>query len=249
MNIFVTGGTEGIGLALAQQFLQDGHRVGICGRNLEKLPEISDDWGYFYPYRADVTKRDELKRALDQFLLEVGSLDIMVANAGIASESKDIDDLFPTAYSVINVNITGLMHALDLSLPIFKHKKLGHFVAIGSVAGLIGIPGASVYCGSKAFVMKLCESLAVDLEPYNVDVTAIAPGFIDSAITRKNKHSMPFFLPTQEGARRIKEAIYGKKVLYVFPLRMRILITILERMPRWAYRYLMKNIVPMIRGR
>ena len=74
----------------------------------------------------------------------------------------------------------------------------------------MGLPGAGAYCASKSAVIKLCESLSIDLGPQGFDVTAICPGYIDTPLTRQNKHPMPFLMDATEAALRIKQAIARK---------------------------------------
>jgi short-subunit dehydrogenase len=118
-------------------------------------------------------------------------------------------------------------------------RKKGHLVATASVAGFMGLPGAGAYSASKAAVLKLCESYSLDLKKFGIHVTAIAPGFIDTPLTQKNNHKMPFLMSSEKAAHLIKRAIEKKKVLYVFPFRMKIVVTILDKMPRSLYRLIM----------
>ena len=117
--------------------------------------------------------------------------------------------------------------------------KSGHIVVTASVAGLVGLPGAGPYSASKAAVLKLCESYNLDLKKFGINVTAILPGFIDTPLTRKNDHSMPFLMNVDEAARRIKKAVEQKKAIFIFPLPMKIVMYFLDRMPRVLYRKFM----------
>jgi short-subunit dehydrogenase len=108
------------------------------------------------------------------------------------------------------------------------------------VAGMVGLPGASAYSASKSAVIKLCESYALDLPDKGIDVTTICPGFIDTPLTKKNDHSMPFLMSSHKGASLIKKAIENKRVLYIFPWQMAVVIHILSHLPRFIYRFMMK---------
>jgi short-subunit dehydrogenase len=239
MKIFITGGTSGIGLTLAIAYLKEGHRVAVCGRNIKKLPE---DFLSTYPkaeaFNVDVTKRDEVLKAVDDF--SKGSLDLVIANAGISEGTKPSWPDFESYRNVIDVNVNGVLYTFEAALKIMKKQGRGHLVGIASVAGFMGLPGAGAYCASKSAVIKLCESLSIDLTPQGYDVTAICPGFIDTPLTKQNKHPMPFMMDAEKGARRIKKAIARKRALYVFPFRMKIIVTLLDKMPRFLYRLLFK---------
>lgn len=238
MNIFITGGTTGIGLALAKLYLEEGHRVGICARNLSKFPvEIKNKYKQLSCYEVDVTKREDLYRAVHDFA--GGELDIMIANAGRSVGAKTKTPQFSVASEIIDINVKGVLNTFDIALEIMLPKKKGHLVATASVAGFMGLPGAGAYSASKAAVLKLCESYSIDLKRHGISVTAIAPGFVDTPLTQQNNHKMPFIMSSEKAARLIKNAIEKKKVLFVFPRRMKFVVTILDKMPRCLYRTLM----------
>lgn len=239
MKVFITGGTSGIGLSLAILYLEEGHSVGLCGRDLSKLP---DDFLKNYPkakaFKVDITKRSEVLSSVNEF--SEGQLDLIIANAGRSEGEKPSWPDFDIYRDIIDVNLNGVLNTFEAALDNMKTQGHGQLVAISSVAGFIGLPGAGAYCASKAAVTKLCESLAIDLAPQGYTVTTICPGFIDTPLTQQNTHSMPFLMSSKEGARRIKKAITFKKTLYVFPLPMKLVITLLDKMPRFLYRLVWK---------
>lgn len=238
MNIFITGGTTGIGLELAKLYLEEGHRVGVCGRSLHKFPEeIKNKYINLLCYEVDVTNREQLHKAVKDFAK--GTLDIIIANAGRSVGKKTQIPNAVIANEVIDINVKGVLNTFEVGLELMLPKHKGHLVATASVAGFVGLPGAAAYSASKAAVLKICESYAIDMKPMGISVTAIAPGFIDTPLTRQNDHKMPFLMSSTKAAKIIKKAIEDKKVLYVFPLAMRIVITILDKMPRSLYRMLM----------
>lgn len=238
MNIFITGGTTGIGLALAKLYLEEGHRVGICARNISKFPmEIRNKYKQLSCYEVDVTNREELYKAIHDFAPT--ELDIVFANAGRSVGAKTKTPQFSVANEIIDINVKGVLNTFDIALEIMLPRKKGHLVATASVAGFMGLPGAGAYSASKAAVLKLCESYSLDLKRRGIHVTAIAPGFIDTPLTQKNNHKMPFLMSAEKAAKLIKRAIEKKKVLYVFPFRMKMIVSILDKMPRSMYRLLM----------
>jgi short-subunit dehydrogenase len=238
VNIFITGGTTGIGLAVARLYLEDGHRVGICARDLSKFPsEIRNKYKQLVCYEVDVTNRESLYEAIRDFApIE---LDMVFANAGRSVGAKSKTPQFSVANDIIDINVKGVLNTFDIALEIMLPRKKGHLVATASVAGFMGLPGAGAYSASKAAVLKLCESYSLDLKRCGINVTAIAPGFIDTPLTQKNNHKMPFLMSSDKAARLIKRALEKKKVLYVFPFRMKIVVTILDKMPRSLYRLIM----------
>ena len=238
MNIFITGGTTGIGLALAKLYLEQGHRVGICARHLDKFPsEIKNKYKQLKCYEVDVVNREELHAAILDFAN--GELDMVIANAGRSVGAKSKTPQFSVANDIIDINVKGVLNTFECALSLMLPKKKGHLVATASVAGFMGLPGAGAYSASKAAVLKLCESYSLDLKRSGITVSAIAPGFIDTPLTQKNNHKMPFLMSSEKAAKLIKRALEKKKVLYVFPFRMKLVVGILEKMPRSWYRFLM----------
>lgn len=238
-SIFITGGTTGIGWELAQSYLRDGHRVAVCGRDLSKLPASANSQ---YPalkgYQLSVTDKYATKEAIQDFAKD--GLDVVVANAGISHGSKSRWPDAEVTEAIYQTNVFGLLNTFMPAMNIFKDKGKGHLVAIASVAGFVGLPGASAYCGSKSAVIQMCESLALDLPRWGIEVTTICPGFIDTPLTRKNDHSMPFLMSAEKAVKKMRKAIDNKKVLYLFPWQMAIVIQILRRLPRRIYRMFMK---------
>ncbi|MBF0205957.1 MAG: SDR family NAD(P)-dependent oxidoreductase [Oligoflexia bacterium] len=263
-KIFITGASSGIGLELAKAYLSQGNIVGVCSRNLSHL---STAWIKIYQilpnnlflYEADVTDRERIVSVITQFATENGGLDILVANAGtMITDKKRIPD-FTNVREVLNTNIMGTINTFEAGLKIMladlankddgnhghcdrngRSSHSGNLVAIASVAGMVGLPHTAAYSASKAAVLKWCESFAIDLRPLGIVVTAIAPGFVDTPFIRFNRHYMPFIMSPEKAARLIIKAVEKNKELYIFPLRMNIVMTLLYHLPRFLYRWLMR---------
>lgn len=238
MNIFITGGISGLGLEVGKIFSQKNFRVGVCSFQEKKLiPTLPSN---FFYYQADVTKQDQLHQAVKEFMNDHGVIDIMIANAGINMPKTSIPST-ELGNKVIHVNVLGLSHSLSAILPTFLEHKKGHFVAISSLSALNGLPGMSYYGASKAFVGSFCESLAIDLKPYNINVTCIYPGFINTTLTKNNTHPMPFLMNTEMAANKIVQAIEDKKESLYFPFVPALFMGLLRRLPRFIYFPLMKK--------
>lgn len=237
-KVFITGGTTGIGWELAKAYARDGYTVGVCGRDPSKLPaNYQQDFPSVKAYAIDVVEPEPLIAAVNDFAPE--GLDVMIANAGIGVGSKKRDPNFAAQRRVFAVNVGGVINAFEAAFPKMLAKKSGQLVAVASVAGFVGLPGNGAYSGSKAAVIKLCESMQLDMRGTGIDVTCICPGFIDTPLTQKNDHPMPFLMPAHKGAQMIKNAIDNKTKLFLFPLPMKIVMTILDKMPRALYRFVM----------
>ena len=242
-GVFITGGSTGIGLELAKLYANQGYKVGICARSANKLPgNFQQDYPNIYFTTADVTNKISLNEAVHEFLQATGAtLTIMIANAGRSTGSKQQLPDFDVVADIVDTNLHGVLNAFSIGTKLFLKQGHGHLVGIASVAGMVGLPGAAAYSSSKAAVLALGESLALDLPKYGIDVTTIAPGFIDTPLTQKNDHGMPFIMPATKAAKKIKNAIDKKYPLYIFPWQMRLFITFARIIPRFVYRYLMRS--------
>lgn len=239
MNVFITGGTTGIGFSLACLYLKKGHRVGITGRNLSKLPSnILSKYSKLETFEVDVLDEEKMIESIQKFS-EKSPLDIMIANAGISDWRKPATPDFSVGRKIIETNVIGVLNSFAPATEIFLKEGRGQLVALSSVAAFSGIPGSSFYCASKSAVFRLCESLAIDLKPKNIAVTTICPGFIKTPLTDSNHHKMPFIIEADVAAQKIAKAIENKKVLFLFPWPMAFLITFLNKIPRSLYRFIM----------
>lgn len=238
LNIFITGGSSGIGEALALHYLRAGHTVGICGRDESKFESFKTYENAKF-YTADVVNRVEIIQAIEKFNTDFG-LDIVIASAGLSFERKTQIPNFEVSRKIIDVNLNGVLNTFEGALKVMLPKKRGHLVAISSVSALCGFPGVSAYSAAKAGVARLCEGYALDLKDFGIDVTCIAPGFVDTPLTRKNHHSMPFIMPADRAAKLIEAAISKKKPYYIFPWFFGRILTFLSVIPRPLYHFLMR---------
>jgi short-subunit dehydrogenase len=238
-SVFITGGTTGIGMELAKLYVSQGWRVGVCGRDQSKYEEnfqdVRDSVSF---YCVDVANREELKNAVAEFAKSSG-LDVLIANAGIGYKFKTKVPDFDYSYKMVHVNLLGVMYAFEAALDVMIPRSKGQLVAISSIAGLNGLPGVSAYSATKAAVLKYCESLHLDLRQFNICVTTICPGFVDTPLTKSNRHPMPFLMEAPKAARLIAKAVEKKKMVYAFPFFFSSLVRFLGILPRTWYRAMM----------
>jgi short-subunit dehydrogenase len=238
-SVFITGGTTGIGMELAKHYAGHGWKVGVCGRERAHFDE------HFQAYRenvtyycVDVTNREELKAAIIDFSKSIG-LDLLIANAGIAYKFKTKVPDFQYSYKMVHVNLLGVMYAFEAALDVMIPRSKGQLVAVSSLAGYNGLPGVSAYSATKAAVLKYCESLHLDMKQFNIHVTAICPGFVDTPLTKSNHHPMPFLMDAAKAAKLIGQAIERKKMVYAFPFFFSLVVRFLSILPRTWYRSFM----------
>jgi short-subunit dehydrogenase len=239
--VFITGGTTGIGLELARLYLSRGWRVGVCARDPQKFQEnFSTAGDKISFYQVDVSKREELKAAIADFS-KVTGLDLLIANAGVGYKSKSRVPDFEYSYKMVHINLLGVMYAFEAALEVMIPRGKGHLVAISSIAGYNGLPGVSGYSATKAAVLKYCESLHLDLRQFNIAVTTICPGFVETPLTSTNRHSMPFLMKAPKAARLMARAIEKKKMIYAFPFIFASIVRFISILPRTWYRFIISR--------
>lgn len=237
--VFITGGTTGMGLELAKLYQSRGWKVGVCGRDRSKFDQnFETHRENVYFYEVDVSDRGALKAAVLDFSSSIG-LDLMIANAGIGYKSKTKVPDFEYSYKMVGINFLGVMHAFEAALGIMVPREKGHLVVISSLAGFNGLPGVSAYSATKAAVQKYAESLSLDMRQFNIDVTTICPGFVETPLTSTNPHPMPFLVKAPKAAKLIARAIEKKKMQYCFPFLFSVVVRFLSMLPRTWYRTIM----------
>jgi short-subunit dehydrogenase len=237
-SVFITGGTTGIGMELAKFYARNGWKVGVCGRERSKFLasfQMSDNVNF---YQVDVANRAELKAAVADFSRTIG-LDLLIANAGIGYKLKTKVPDFELSYKMIHINLLGVMYAFEAALDVMIPSGKGHLVAISSIAGYNGLPGVSAYSATKGAVQKYCESLHLDLREFNINVTTVCPGFVETPLTAANHHPMPFMVKAPRAAELIARAIEKKKMIYAFPFFFATIVRLLGLLPRTWYRAFM----------
>ena len=174
----VTGGSSGIGLAIARALAEDGYELTLVSRRAEKVEPAAAELGA-HGVAADVSKEDEAERAVDEHRERFGRLDVLVNSAGVGVAGR-IEDLQAKHFDLqIGVNLRGLFLVTRAALPLLKEAH-GHVINLASIAGTLPTPGLATYGAAKAAVIALTRSLNAELEDDGVRVTALCPGFVDT---------------------------------------------------------------------
>ncbi len=235
-RVFITGASSGIGAALAREYAARGATLGLLARRRDHLVALAASLPH--PERQHISAVDGLDRdglaaaALD-FIAANGGADVVIASAGIshgtltdrAADLAVFDAVFAT-----NVNATVATFAPFIA-PMRRQATPCRLVGIGSVAGVRGMRGAGAYCASKAAVHSYCEALRVELRATNIRVVTIAPGYIDTPMTSKNRFPMPFLMPADRFAAQAAAVIARGDSYRVLPWQMGVVAKLLRLLP------------------
>ena len=185
-NVFITGSSRGIGLAIAHKFASLGANVVLNSRG-EISEELLDE---FKPYEVkvlaisgDVSDFTDAKRMVDQAIEELGSVDVLVNNAGITQDTLMLKMTEDDFEKVLKVNLTGAFNMTQAVLKQMIKAREGAIINMSSVVGLMGNIGQANYAASKAGLIGFTKSVASEVANRNVRVNAIAPGMIESDMT------------------------------------------------------------------
>jgi 3-oxoacyl-[acyl-carrier protein] reductase len=173
-TVLVTGGSGGIGRAIAQVLSQAGARVAVVGRDEGRLADAARALGV-RPIRADVSIEADAERAVGEALQAFGHLDVLVNNAGIGSFKHLVDTEREAFERVFAVNVTGAMLMARAAARHFVERGRGNIINIGSTAGVRGAARGTAYYGSKFALRGMTECWRTELRPHNVRVVLINP--------------------------------------------------------------------------
>ncbi len=190
-NAVITGGSRGIGAAIAEKLASLGANVAIIHASPEEtsaelVSRIADTYGVrAIAYRCNVADTAACRDTVAKITEELGSIEILVNNAGITRDNLIVTMEETDFDSVINVNLKGCFNMIKACGRGFIRKKYGKIINIASISGLMGLPGQANYSASKAGIIGLTKSVAKELGGKNVCCNAIAPGFITTDMTRE----------------------------------------------------------------
>ena len=234
MRVFITGASSGIGAALARAYAKRGASLGLLARNSDKLEQFSrtlPNCESHTLYAADVTDRDAVIAAATDFDNKAPT-DLVIACAGISigvkTEYREDLDVLERIY---RTNVFAMASTFHGFIAPMKARGYGHFVGIGSVAGIRGLPGSEAYCSSKSAVITYLESLRNDVRPYGIRVTTLSPGFVKTPLTAKNPYKMPFLLEPDEFAHIAIKAIDANVTYKTIPWQMGVLAKLMRILP------------------
>ena len=229
MNVIIFGATSGIGKELAKLFVDNGHKVAITGRRLDKLKEIHQTKPKSYITKQhDVRELASSDAIFEELVTTLSTIDIIVYSSGIGALNRELS--WKKELPTLETNILGAAKILGLSYHFFKKQGYGHIVGISSIAGIRGNAHAPAYASSKSFLSTYLESLWIKgkKSQSNIVVTDIIPGFVDTDMAQ----GAAFWMASAEkAAKQIFTAIKKKKRRAYITKRWRIIALLLKIIP------------------
>ena len=235
-TIWITGGSTGIGKALAIKFAQEGWNVAISARRENLLKEISDMNSNISSFPLDVTDKSKCTEVFKSIIDKFGSLDICFFSTGTWDPKKEKDIDLDQIENVFKVNFFGTLNSIKCVEKYFKDKKSGIITIVSSIAGYRGLPNSTGYGPSKSALNNLAESLYFDFKKSNVRVCLVSPGFIKTPMTDKNDFKMPFLKTTEYAANKIYNGLVNSNVFEIhFPKSLTLILKIFSFLPSKIY--------------
>jgi NAD(P)-dependent dehydrogenase (short-subunit alcohol dehydrogenase family) len=225
--VLITGGTRGIGYGVAEALVKENAKVAITGRSKATADEAASSLnrigkGEAVGYAADVRNFAHQQKVVDEIIKKWGTLDVLVANAGVGYFSS-IETLTEDQWhETIDTNLTGVFYSVKASLEAIK-KSRGYIITMASLAGINFFAGATAYNASKFGLVGFTQALMLDVRNYGVKTTTILPG---SVSTNFNNHQ-----PTEKDAWKIQPEDLGQMVIDLLRMNPRTLPSKIEVRP------------------
>jgi len=185
-NIIVTGASGGIGNSIVERLNQNGANILATGTRIEKLEELKKKFNNIKILKFDISQHDKIEEFIENAIKELGgSLDCIVNNAGITKDNLTIRMSLEEWSKVININLTSTFLMCKYSIKKMLKNKSGKIINITSVVGHTGNVGQANYTASKAGIVAMSKSLAIEYARKNININCISPGFISTAMTEQ----------------------------------------------------------------
>ncbi len=230
------------------EYASQGAELFLAARDKKALIEVCEKirskGGKAHYKICDVTDRKAVRDTINSAFDIMERIDLAILNAGVGGynlfQSWNNDQF----HKVMDININGIVYALEFLVPAMIKQGGGIIAGIGSLADARGFPGSSTYSASKAAAAYILESARVELKRHGIRVITIRPGFVKSNITAKNQFHMPFLMEADKAAKIIAKGIQRKKQVISFPFPMAFSTKLVKVLPNFLFDLFMKNWKP-----
>lgn len=241
-KIILTGGSSGIGYQLSKKLLLEGCSLAVLARRKERLDKLADETkglgGKLYTFQCDVTDKKRVNDVFTEIIKAMGGIDIAVLNSGVGRPEGIKKFKSENAEAVFNTNVLGIINCIETLLPVFLEQKHGVIAGVSSLADNRGYGMSGFYCGSKAAVTIILESLSAELKMHGIKVITIKPGFVRSEMTARNNFKMPFLMDAEKAADIIIKGLKKGKRIIQFPLMTVVGSKVIGLLPVRLFEYL-----------
>jgi NAD(P)-dependent dehydrogenase (short-subunit alcohol dehydrogenase family) len=243
-RVWVVGASSGIGAELSRQLLAAGARVALSGRRVNLLQEVAGYHANACLLPMDVQDESAWQAALQSIQSQFGGIDLIIFCAAEYRPERCWEVIPSVALSTLRTNLGSVYAGLAAVLPDLIQRGAGGIALVASVAGYVGLPGASVYGPSKAAMINLAEILYGDLHPKGINVYLINPGFVDTGLTRKNSFAMPALQTAQQASGAILRGMAAGQFEIHFPRRFTQMLKLLQMLPYRLRFFILKRLLP-----
>jgi short-subunit dehydrogenase len=244
-TIIITGASSGIGRALALQYAQSGTSLSLISRSDPELLIVKEKCISYGAksvniFAIDVTDCESVKSAIAKISLEYNIESVFCA-AGISYGTAIYND--DIEMQIINTNIIGTLNIIKPIIPIMKKQNYGQIALFSSLAKFIPTPDSAAYILTKNAIASYGESLNILLEQYNIQVSIIMPGFVNSKMSKLSSYKAFSMMPAEKAAYIIKEGIEKRKNYIIFPKLQFFLLQVFSLLPFIVRKYLIKQFI------
>jgi short-subunit dehydrogenase len=232
--ILITGASSGIGAALAREYAAPGVTLSLCGRNTERLADITAACrtaGATVDSRViEITDKDAVRGWIDD-MNSLAPLDLVIANAGISGGTGAGGEDDSAARRIFAVNVDGVLNTVLPAIAQMRARNRGQIALMSSLTAFRGLPGAPAYSASKAAVRAWGEALRGAVAEDGIEVSVICPGFIETPMTAGNSYAMPFLMTAERAARIIRRGLARNRGRIAFPLPLYLIMWLIGAAP------------------
>ncbi|MDB5562244.1 MAG: hypothetical protein JWN11_1662 [Hyphomicrobiales bacterium] len=242
---WIIGGGSGIGAAVARLLADEGWTVAISGRRPERLAEVAEDRAGIHPYPLDVTDEAAVAATVAAIAEAFGRIDLALFGA-VATQPTRVGEYDLAKYrAAFETNLLAFVGVVERLIPQLEKQGGGRLAAIASLAGYFGVPRSGAYAASKAALMILLETMRTELAPKRIIVQMVAPGFVKSELTDRNKYPMPWLMETDAAARRIVDGLTRTNRFEIaFPWQMVWLVKTMRWLPYGLFFWVAARMMP-----
>ncbi|MAT40242.1 MAG: alcohol dehydrogenase [Ectothiorhodospiraceae bacterium] len=245
-KVLITGASSGIGRALAIEYARNGSDIAILARREERLRELQQEilahgvqCCYFV---CDVANLEDVRRTFTASIEELGGIDLAILNAGTgAPEGYGHYDTAKIKH-VVDVNLFGIVHGIDVLIPVMREQGGGTIAGVSSVVDVAGYPGSTAYCTSKSAATTFLQGVRAELWSEGIRVLTVRPGWVKSELTARNNFTMPGIWEADRAVRRIRKGIASGKQIVQFPWHTVFASELVRFLPARLYTWLAKRV-------